>query len=217
MQVQGYDIDVVVQAIPARPVCHGGLGWSTIVLLRGHGQVALIDIGSFNIRVPLVEQLKQRGLTPEDVTDLLLTHAHYDHIHQLDDVQPRPHRDRRAGDGLGLEGALGHRAGAGASRREVAELENAPRRRRRRRGDARHHRPHHAGPHARHFIYLLKGNDHDVLFTGDAAKNRAELLSGKTDMTYDQAVSSRRLRQFGRSGRPVRAMSSSPDMIYRWS
>jgi glyoxylase-like metal-dependent hydrolase (beta-lactamase superfamily II) len=41
------------------------------------------------------------------------------------------------------------------------------------------------------FIYLLKGKDHDVIFTGDAAKNRAELLSGKADGTYDQAVSSK--------------------------
>ena len=79
MQVQGYDIDVVVQGYPGKSVCHGGLGWSTIVLLRGHGRVALVDVGGFNIRVPLVERLKHRGLTPKDVTDLLLTHAHHDH------------------------------------------------------------------------------------------------------------------------------------------
>ncbi|MBS0244763.1 MAG: MBL fold metallo-hydrolase, partial [Proteobacteria bacterium] len=29
----------------------------------------------------------------------------------------------------------------------------------------------------------------DVVFTGDAAKNRAELISRTTDMTYDAAVS----------------------------
>ena len=28
----------------------------------------------------LIEKLKERGLEPKDVTDLLLTHAHYDHI-----------------------------------------------------------------------------------------------------------------------------------------
>ena len=42
-----------------------------------------------------------------------------------------------------------------------------------------------------HFIYLLKGKDYDVIFTGDAAKNRAEFLSGKADGTYDQTVSSK--------------------------
>jgi glyoxylase-like metal-dependent hydrolase (beta-lactamase superfamily II) len=40
-----------------------------------------------------------------------------------------------------------------------------------------------------HLIYLLKGPAHDVIFTGDAAKNRAELVCGATDMTYDPAVS----------------------------
>ena len=79
MQVEGYDIDVVVQGYPGKTVCHGGLGWSTIVLIRGHGRVALVDVGGFNIRVPLVERLKARGLTPKDVTDLLITHAHHDH------------------------------------------------------------------------------------------------------------------------------------------
>jgi hypothetical protein len=35
---------------PGKSVCHGGLGWSSIVLLRGHGRVALIDAGSFGMR-----------------------------------------------------------------------------------------------------------------------------------------------------------------------
>ena len=39
-QVNGYDIDVIVIGYPGKTVCHGGLGWSTIVLLRGHGRVA---------------------------------------------------------------------------------------------------------------------------------------------------------------------------------
>jgi hypothetical protein len=36
---------------------------------------------------------------------------------------------------------------------------------------------------------VLKGSERDVIFTGDAAKNRAELISRKTDMTYDPKVS----------------------------
>jgi len=35
---------------------------------------------------------------------------------------------------------------------------------------------------------VLSGVERDVLFTGDAAKNRAELLSRTADMTYDPAV-----------------------------
>jgi hypothetical protein len=30
MQVEGYDIDIVVQGFPGKSVCHGGLGWSTV-------------------------------------------------------------------------------------------------------------------------------------------------------------------------------------------
>src|SRR5690606_27325481 len=40
-----------------------------------------------------------------------------------------------------------------------------------------------------HLIFVLAGHEHDVIFTGDAAKNRAELVSRETDMTYDPAVS----------------------------
>jgi glyoxylase-like metal-dependent hydrolase (beta-lactamase superfamily II) len=40
-----------------------------------------------------------------------------------------------------------------------------------------------------HLIYTLKGQERDVIFTGDAAKNRVELLGGKADNTYDQSVS----------------------------
>jgi glyoxylase-like metal-dependent hydrolase (beta-lactamase superfamily II) len=38
-------------------------------------------------------------------------------------------------------------------------------------------------------IYLLRGSHHDLIFTGDAAKNRAELVSGVPDMTSDLSLS----------------------------
>ena len=44
----GYEIEIAVQGYPGKAVCHGGLGWSTIALLRGHGRVALIDTGSWS-------------------------------------------------------------------------------------------------------------------------------------------------------------------------
>ena len=47
MQAGGYTVDVLVQGFPGKTVCHGGLGWSSIVLLRGHGRVALVDVGAF--------------------------------------------------------------------------------------------------------------------------------------------------------------------------
>src|SRR6266576_5897420 len=79
MQVDCYDIDIVIQGFPGKTVCHGGLGWSTIALIRGRGRVALIDTGGFDVRRPLIDGLARHGLTPAAVTDLLLTHAHHDH------------------------------------------------------------------------------------------------------------------------------------------
>src|SRR5881296_2737417 len=79
MKVDGYEIDVLIHGFPGRMVCHGGLGWSTVALIRGNGHVALVDVGSFNMRKGLIEQLAKRGLEPADVTEVILTHSHYDH------------------------------------------------------------------------------------------------------------------------------------------
>jgi glyoxylase-like metal-dependent hydrolase (beta-lactamase superfamily II) len=39
-----------------------------------------------------------------------------------------------------------------------------------------------------HLIFYMTGKDRDVLFTGDAAKNRVELVTRAADMTYDASV-----------------------------
>jgi len=70
IKLEDYEIDVLIQGFPGRMVCHGGLGWSTIALIRGRGHVALVDVGSFNMRKGLIEQLAKRGLEPDDVTDV---------------------------------------------------------------------------------------------------------------------------------------------------
>ena len=209
----------MVVGYPGKTVCHGGLGWSTIVLLRGHGRVAMIDTGGMGVRRLLLERLKERGLKPEDVTDLLLSHAHYDHMLNWTMVG---HARIVIGShemNWALERALGPHAGAGALRPRVAGLENHARRGRWRGGDARHLRPRHARPHARPpLLHASRAPSYDVIYTGDAVKNRAEFLCGRTDMTYDPAVS------FGlRCGNLVAVAGASGqyrharDMIYRWS
>ena len=74
-----YTLDVLVQGFPGKAVCHGGLGWSTVTLLRGQGRVILVDVGAFGVRRELRQQLQAHGVQPQDVTDVFLTHAHYDH------------------------------------------------------------------------------------------------------------------------------------------
>jgi hypothetical protein len=32
MKINNYDLDIVVQGFPGKSVCHGGLGWSSVVL-----------------------------------------------------------------------------------------------------------------------------------------------------------------------------------------
>ena len=73
------EIDIIVHGFPGKSVCHGSLGFSTIVLVRRGDRLALIDVGSFGQRDLLIDQLAARELAPKDVSDVLLTHSHYDH------------------------------------------------------------------------------------------------------------------------------------------
>ena len=74
-----YQVDVLIQGFPGRAVCHGGLGWSTVTLLRAPGRTILVDVGAFGVRKELAKQLRARSVEPTAVTDVVLTHAHYDH------------------------------------------------------------------------------------------------------------------------------------------
>jgi N-acyl homoserine lactone hydrolase len=78
-KISGIDLDIVVTGFPGKSVCHGGLGWSTVVVLRAHGRIAVVDTGGFSMRTMLLKRFAERGLNPKDVTDLLLTHSHHDH------------------------------------------------------------------------------------------------------------------------------------------
>jgi N-acyl homoserine lactone hydrolase len=187
--IDGYDIDIVVQGYPGKSVCHGGLGWSTVVLLRGHGRTALIDAGNFGMRKLLIERLAARGLEPADVTDLLLTHSHYDHS-----VNWTLFRHARIAIGT-TELAWSLKQPWGETpvpELYMEKLETWPTLATIETGGTvvpgitAHIAPGHT-PGC--LVYVLAGKDRDVIFTGDAAKNRAELVSRDTDMTYDPAVS----------------------------
>ena len=189
MQAGGWDIDIIVSGFPGKAVCHGGLGWSTIVLMRGHGRVALVDVGTFGMRNLLIAGLKRRGLVPADVTDVILTHSHHDH--SINWVLFS--HARIVIGAVELAWSLGEPWGEtpvpelyvekleqwGTTERVSAGAEVLP-------GMTAHLAPGHT-PGC--LVYRLRGGAHDVIFTGDAAKNRAELVSRDTDMTYDAAIS----------------------------
>jgi N-acyl homoserine lactone hydrolase len=184
-----YQVDVLIQGYPGRAVCHGGLGWSTIALLRGGGRIVLIDVGAFGVRKELLRQLRGRGVEPEEVTDVVLTHAHYDHCvnftrfpnaeiwigaeelawaeRQPPGFNPLPELYVRE---LAVSGRVRRIAGEQAFLPGIRALAS----------------PGHTPGHL--FFYLDAGAV-PVLFTGDAAKNRAELLSRDVDATGDRAAS----------------------------
>ncbi|MGB5079511.1 MAG: MBL fold metallo-hydrolase [Burkholderiales bacterium] len=190
MQIDGYEIDVLIQGFPGRMVCHGGLGWSTVALIRGNGIIALVDVGSFNMRKGLIEQLAARDLEPSDVTHVILTHSHYDH--SLNWILFRQARivigarelawslNEPWGEGPVPELYMRELENWPTLHPVAAEQEVTP-------GLRAHAAPGHTPGH---LVYVLEGKEHDAIFTGDAAKNRAELLSRRGEATYDASVSS---------------------------
>jgi glyoxylase-like metal-dependent hydrolase (beta-lactamase superfamily II) len=184
-----YQVDVLVQGFPGKSVCHGGLGWSTITLLRGQGRNILIDVGAFGIRRELAKQLKAHGLAPNDITDVVLSHAHYDHSINFT-LFPRANAWIGRAE---LEWAAAEPPGFNPlPELYVRELAGGARTRRIEDGDeflpgikAMAGSGHTPG----HLLFLLTANTVPVLFTGDAAKNRAELLCRDVDLTADRAAS----------------------------
>jgi N-acyl homoserine lactone hydrolase len=171
-------VDLLIQGFPGRAVCHGGLGWSTVSLLRGEGRVILIDVGAFGIRKELALQLNRRGVKPDDVTDVVLTHAHYDHAVNFT-LFPN------AAVWIGaheLQWAAAQPPGFNPLP-ELYVRELATSARVRRIDDAGEFLP---------GLQAVPAPGHTpghLLFTGDAAKNRAELLSGEVDASEDHAQS----------------------------
>lgn len=184
-----YRIDILIQGFPGKAVCHGGLGWSTIALLRSDERTILVDVGSFGMRKPLEKQLKAHGVAPGDVTDVVLTHAHYDHsvnfvlfdrstvwigAEELDWASAQPPGFNPLPelyvDALATETRV---------RRVASGQEFLP-------GITAIAAPGHT-PGS--LIFHLTANETPVIFTGDAAKNRAELLSRAVDASEDDAAS----------------------------
>lgn len=181
-----YTLDVLVQGFPGKAVCHGGLGWSTVTLIRGGGRVVLLDVGAFGVRRELLKQLLARGVAPGDVTDVVLTHAHYDHAVNFTLF---PTATVWIGD-VELTWAAQQEPGFNPlPELYVQELARSPRVRRIADGDeflpglraiaTPGHTP-------GHLLFLLHGGETPVLFSGDAAKNRAELLDMQVDASENR-------------------------------
>lgn len=187
-RVGDFEIDILVHGFPGKSVCHGPLGFSTIALVRHRDRLALVDVGGFGQRLLLQDRLSELGLTPADVTDVLLTHSHYDHaINWL--LFPNANIVISQDE---LKWALEQPWGETfVPELYVRELRQSPRLREVATGDEvftgirTYLTPGHT-PGS--LIFVLEAGERDIVFTGDACKNRAELVSRAADMTYDKDV-----------------------------
>lgn len=181
-------VDILLAGFPGKSTSHGGLGWSTVALVRHAGHNALIDVGPFGARRFVVAKLAQLGLRPDDVTDVLLTHAHHDHS-----VNYTLFPNARIAIGrVELEWALTRPDDPPLPEFYVDALAKDPRVVRLDDGDVvipgitAHRAPGHTPGH---LCYVLHDDERDVVFTGDSAKNRAELVSRHVDQTFDGGAS----------------------------
>jgi glyoxylase-like metal-dependent hydrolase (beta-lactamase superfamily II) len=198
INLDNYEIDILVSGYPGRSVYHAGLGWSTVALIRGAGRTVLIDGGAIGMRGLLISRMAERKTKPAEVTHMLITHAHHDHL-----INWTLFRHARIIIGaLELDWALKSAWGETPVPELYArELRNWPTLQTVTDGEevlpgiSAHLTPGHTPGH---LVFVLHGAAHDVIFTGDAAKNRVELLTGKTDMTYDAAISAATVATIGK-------------------
>jgi len=184
-----YTSDVLIQGFPGRAICHGGLGWSTTTLLRNDNARILVDVGAFGVRHLLERKLHALKVNPADVTDVVLTHAHYDHAVNFTLF---PNATIWIG-GRELAWAAAQPPGFNPlPELYVRELAASARVRRIAAGEqflpgitaiaSPGHTP-------GHLLFYVTDCEHPILFTGDAAKNRAELLSRSVVDTGDVQTS----------------------------
>lgn len=189
----GYQVDLLIQGFPGKSA-NGGLGWSAVVLLRGHGRIILVDTGSFSARKPLQAALKRLGITRHDVTDVLLTHAHYDHMMNWPLFpEARIHLARAELD-WALEDPI---ESSLCAELYVRELARSPRLVTFDAGDevfphiASHEMPGHT-PH--HVIFVIDEANRRLILAADAVKNRAEFIAGRAVSTLDEEASAASIR-----------------------
>lgn len=182
-------VDLVVTGFPGTSPTNGGLGWSSIVLLRLGQRNILIDTGAMSVRGFLIKALAKRGLNTSDITDLILTHAHHDHMvnwpmfdaatvyisrNELDWAVTMP---------PGRTEVPVYHALELQKYKRLVYLEEGPTPIP---GLTAFYAPGHSPWHQ---VLLLKSDTRNVLFAADAAKNRVEMLTRQADMTRDEQAS----------------------------
>lgn len=194
-----YRVQPLVDGFPGRSMSHGGFGWSSVYLAESGERKVIVETGP-PAYIPLLnERLARLGVAPEQITDVLLTHSHWDH---LANILMFPNAKLWIG-----ETELAWAADQGADVpfmsvlhvRKLLELGEAVGRV----GDGDEVLPGISavgtpGHTPGHLAFLVEGASGPVIFAGDSVKNVHELATRVVDSTMDSDASTRsitRLRE----------------------
>lgn len=77
----GYDVLVPGSSIG---LTNGFIGWGMVALVEAGGERILYDCGHAVTRLALRQGLARKGLAPDDISVLFLSHLHFDHALNVD-------------------------------------------------------------------------------------------------------------------------------------
>lgn len=175
------DIDLLLRGVPGR-TDEGYLGQSSVALLDGE---TVVDTGSLARRPMLLEALDAANVDPDRVSNVLLTHLHFDHVDNLD-LFPNAtvyvyEPERRRVEAGEFDWATASNVAALLEGRDVVEFgagEVLD-------GIEAVHSPGHV---EHHVSFLLEKNGLTYGLTGDAVKNVREFETRNPFTIYDDEI-----------------------------
>lgn len=194
-----YRVRSLVDGFPGKSASHGGFGWSSVYLAESDEHKVLVETGPPAYIPLLSEGLARLGTAADQITDVLLTHSHWDH---LANIMMFPNARLWIG-----ESELAWAADQGADVpfmstlhvRRLLDLGEAVGRV----SDGDEMLPgitalSTPGHTPGHLAFRVEGESGPAIFAGDSVKNVYELATGIVDSTMDRETSTQsiaRLRE----------------------
>lgn len=180
-----YKLNVLVSGFPGKSSSHGGFGWSSVCVLRSEEHIVLVETGPPAYMPLLQQRLSELGLGPEDISHVLITHLHWDHVGNftmfpnaqvlVSEAEMRWGSAQPPGTTFIPDLHIRALADSASTRLVSGSEEVLP-------GissiDTRGHTP-------GHLSFLGPTHDGNVVFAGDSVKNRYELATGDVDSSMN--------------------------------
>ena len=75
--------EVIVQGFPGKRLS-GSLAWSSATYIEAGKEKILFDTGGPNVRSSIKKHLQAKGVAPDEITMLIISHFHDDHVRNFD-------------------------------------------------------------------------------------------------------------------------------------